>query len=78
MLECTERRLHSFNELKRFITTAPMLSSPRDQCDDYVGEGCCDSSLYSAAAAYNSGKMGFFVLSNMDHVHLTTLRGSTV
>jgi len=56
VLECTERRLQAFNDLKQFITTAPVLSLPRDQCEDCVGEGfCCfvvdcDSSLYSAAA----------------------------
>jgi len=50
------RRLQAFHELKRFTTTAPVLSLPRNQCVDCVGEGCCgfvvecDSSLDLAAA----------------------------
>jgi len=63
-LECAEKRLHAFNELIRFITTASVLSLPRDQCDDCVGEGCCgfvvdyDSSHYSAAAVLQQWQDG--------------------
>ena len=56
-LQCTQRRLESFNKLKEFLTTAPVLAMPNDD-GDYVLD--VDGSQIGAGAVlqqYQDGKL---------------------
>jgi len=64
VLEWTECRQRAFDETKRLLTSAPILTMPRDYCSDCEVTGCCgyvmdvDSSGYAAGAVLQQWQDG--------------------
>jgi len=56
-VEATERRLKAFQDLKSFLTSAPLLAMPRDQ-----GEWLVDVDASGKSLGVHSGKMAATVL----------------
>jgi len=55
VFQCNERRLHAFNELKRFLTSSPVLALP---CDDGLYVLDVNASLTAAGAVLQQYRNG--------------------